>query len=75
MFRLSMNPGHKTNEGIPLTITPLIDLLFTNLGEVHKGSLFSPDTNDLWGFHHQFLLLTPHHLGVLLPHDIEHSIQ
>ena len=50
------------------------DSLFTDLGEVYKGSFLGAHADHLGRFHHQFLLLPPDHLGVLLTHDIEHPL-
>ena len=48
---------------------------FTDICEVDKGGLLGPHSDHLRGFHHQFLLLSPDHTGVLLLHDVEHPLQ
>lgn len=48
---------------------------FTDVSEVDKGGFLGSHTNNLWWFHHQFLLLSTHHAWVLLTHDIEHTFQ
>merc|ERR1719339_765847 len=45
------------------------------LSEVCKSCLLTPNPGNLWGPHHEFLLLSSHHLGVLVPHDAEYSLE
>merc|ERR1719339_131591 len=46
-----------------------------NLSEVCKSCLLTPNPGNFWGSHHEFLLLSSHHLRVLVPHDAEYSLE
>ena len=65
----------KTTPKQTKTVRRHVGSLFADLGEVYKRSLLGSDTDHLWRLHDQLLLLPSHHLWVLLPHDVEHSLQ
>ena len=46
-----------------------------HLGEVDEGGLLGADAHNLRRPHDELLLLSGHHVGVLVPHDAEHALQ
>ena len=51
------------------------NIQFADVDKVDKRCLLCTDSDHLRGFHNQFFLLTPDHAGILLPHDVEHTLK
>lgn len=48
---------------------------FADVCEVDEGGFLGSDSDHLRGLHHKLPLLSSHHVRVLLPHDVEDSVQ
>jgi hypothetical protein len=56
-------------------IVKTLYLQFTDVGKVSERGLLGADTIHLRWLHHELPLLARDHVGILLPHDVEHSIE
>lgn len=48
---------------------------FAYFCEISKGRFLGADSNDLWWSHDEFLLFTSRHVGVLVTHYLEGTVQ
>lgn len=48
---------------------------FADVCEVDEGGFLGSHSDHLRGLHHELPLLSGHHVGVLLSHDVEDSVQ
>ena len=51
------------------------DLQFADVCEVYKGRFLGTHSYHLRRLHHKLSLLSSHHVWVLLPHDVEDSVE
>lgn len=53
----------------------MFDSQFTDISEVDKRGLLGAHSDHLRGLHNKLSLLSGHHVRVLLPHDVEDTVQ
>lgn len=82
MFRLAMQPAvretecqkkwrqHQRSERLWIWSSQFADVC-----EVDEGGFLGSHSDHLRGLHHELPLLSGHHVGVLLSHDVEDSVQ